>query len=58
MIRSMEELTFAQALDLKMAIITSNLMLMLKSYEPLYSHGAWGNTNTNAYPWISRLPSS
>jgi hypothetical protein len=25
------------------------LMLMLKSYVPLYSHGLWENTNTNAY---------
>jgi hypothetical protein len=24
-------------------------MLMLKSYVPLYSHGLWENTNTNAY---------
>jgi hypothetical protein len=33
MIRSMEGFTFASALDLKIwAIITSNLMLMLKSY--------------------------
>jgi hypothetical protein len=29
-------------------------MLMLKSYVPLYSHGE--NTNTNVYPWLSRLP--
>jgi hypothetical protein len=34
------------------------LMLMLKSYVPLYSHGTWENTNTNAYPWVSRLPGS
>jgi hypothetical protein len=32
------------------------LMLMLKNYIPLYSHG--GNTNTNAYPWVSRLSGS
>jgi hypothetical protein len=32
----------------------SNLMLMLQSYVPLYSHGE--NTNTNAYPWVSRFP--
>jgi hypothetical protein len=29
---------------------------MLKSYVPLYSHGTWENTNTNAYPWVSRFP--
>jgi hypothetical protein len=29
---------------------------MLKSYVLLYSHGTWENTNTNAYPWVSRLP--
>jgi hypothetical protein len=29
-------------------------MLMLKNYVPLYFHGE--NTNTNAYPWVSRLP--
>jgi hypothetical protein len=49
MIRSMEGFTFASALDLNMgAAIISNLimMLMLKSYVPLYSHGK--NTNTNA----------
>jgi hypothetical protein len=40
------------------AIITSNLILMLKSYVPLYSHGTWENINTNAYPWVSRLPGS
>jgi hypothetical protein len=40
------------------AIITSNLMLMLKSYVPLYDHGIWENTNTNDYSWVSRLPSS
>jgi hypothetical protein len=33
-------------------------MLMLKSYVPLYSHGTWENSNTNAYPWVSRLPGS
>jgi hypothetical protein len=31
-------------------------MLMLKGYVPLYSHGTWENTSTNAYPWVSRLP--
>jgi hypothetical protein len=31
-------------------------MLMLKSYVPLYSHAKWENTNTNAYPWVSRFP--
>jgi hypothetical protein len=31
-------------------------MLILKSYVPLYSHGTWENKNTNAYPWVSRLP--
>jgi hypothetical protein len=43
MIRSMEGFTFASALDLNMGyyIITSNLMLMLKSYVPLYSHGKY-----------------
>jgi hypothetical protein len=29
---------------------------MLKSYVLLYSHGKWENTNTNVYPWVSRLP--
>jgi hypothetical protein len=29
-------------------------MLMLKRYVELYYHGE--NTNTNAYPWVSRLP--
>jgi hypothetical protein len=31
---------------------TRCLMLVLKSYVPLYSHGTWENTNTNAYPWV------
>jgi hypothetical protein len=60
MIRSMEGFTFASVLDFNMGYITSNLMLMLmlmlKKYIPLYSHGIWENTNTNAYPWVSRLP--
>jgi hypothetical protein len=30
------------------------MTLMLKSYVPLYSHGE--NVNTDAYPWVSRLP--
>jgi hypothetical protein len=29
---------------------------MLKGYVPFYYHGKWENTNTNAYPWVSRLP--
>jgi hypothetical protein len=33
-------------------------MLMLKSNVPLYYHGTWENTNTNAYPWVSRSPGS
>jgi hypothetical protein len=31
-------------------------MLMFKRYVPFYSDGTWENTNTNAYPWVSRLP--
>jgi hypothetical protein len=34
------------------------LMLVLKTYVPLYSHDIWENTNTNAYSWVSRLPGS
>jgi hypothetical protein len=34
----------------------SNLMLMLKSYVPLYSYDTWENEITNAHPWVSRLP--
>jgi hypothetical protein len=30
------------------------MKLMLKIYVPLYSHVE--NLNTNAYPWVSRLP--
>jgi hypothetical protein len=26
------------------------MMLMVKSYVPLYSHGIWENTKRNAYP--------
>jgi hypothetical protein len=36
MIRSMEGFTFASALDLNMAIITSNLMLMVKNFTHVY----------------------
>jgi hypothetical protein len=51
MIHSVEGFTFASALDLKRAIIISNwmLMLMLKSYVQLYSHGSWENIKTSAY---------
>jgi hypothetical protein len=31
-------------------------MYTFKTYVPLYYHSRWENTNTNAYPWVSRLP--
>jgi hypothetical protein len=35
--------------------LNTGMMLMLKIYVPLYSHGKWENKK-NAYPWVSRLP--
>jgi hypothetical protein len=58
MIRSMEGFTFVSELDLNMGYHHIKLMLMLKSYVPLYSHGENTNTNTKAYPWVSRFTGS
>jgi hypothetical protein len=56
MIPSMKSFTFASALDLNMFYYHVKLImtLMLKSYVQLYSQ----SENTNAYPWVSRLPGS
>jgi hypothetical protein len=58
MIRSMEGFTFASALDLNMGYYHIELDADAQKHVPLYSHGTWENTNTNAYPWVSRLPGS
>jgi hypothetical protein len=59
MTRLKEDFFFVSELDLNIwAIITSNWMLILKSYVQFYSHGTWENTNTNAYQWVSTLPGS
>jgi hypothetical protein len=58
MIRSMEGFTFASVLDLNMGYYHIKLDADAQSYVPLNSHGTLENTNTNAYPWVSRLPGS
>jgi hypothetical protein len=58
MIRSMEGFTFASALDLNMDYYHIKLDADAQNLCTLYSHGTWENTNTNAYPWVSRLPGS
>jgi hypothetical protein len=40
------------------SIITSNEMMMLKSYVQFYSHGIRECINKNDFPWLSRLPGS
>jgi hypothetical protein len=58
MITSMEEFTFASALDLNMGYYHIKLDAdAQKLYTVFYSHGIWENTNTSAYPLVSRLPS-
>jgi hypothetical protein len=62
MIRSMEGFTFASALDLNMGYYhikidhSADAQKLCTIVLPLYSHGE--NTNTNAYPWVSRFPGS
>jgi hypothetical protein len=58
MIRSLEWFTFASALDLNMGYYHIKLDSDAQSYVTLYAHGIRENTNTNAYPWVSRLPGS
>jgi hypothetical protein len=61
MIRSIDGFTFASTSELNMGYYHIKLDAgAQKLYVPLYSHGSWENTNTNtnAYPWVSRLPGS
>jgi hypothetical protein len=60
MTRSMEGFTFASELDLNMGYnhIKLDYDADAQNYVPLHSHDIWENTNTNAYPWVSRLSGS
>jgi hypothetical protein len=61
MIRSMEGFTFASALDLNMGCCHIKLDHHNTDGQKLCTIVfPWNmeNTNTNAYPWVSRLPGS
>jgi hypothetical protein len=54
MIRSMEGFIFASALDLNMGYY--HIKLDADAQKLCTMVFPWENTNTNAYPWVSRLP--
>jgi hypothetical protein len=56
MIRSMEGFTFASALDLNMGYY--HIKQDADSQKLCTIVFPWENTNTNSYPWVSRLPGS
>jgi hypothetical protein len=56
MIRSMEGFTFASALDLNMGYYHIKLDADAQKLCTIVFPWYMGNTNTNAYPWVSRLP--
>jgi hypothetical protein len=56
MIRSMEEFTFASVLDLNMGYY--HIKLDADTQKLCTIVFPWENTNTNAYPCVSRLPGS
>jgi hypothetical protein len=56
MICSMEGFTFASALDLNMGYYNIKLDADVQNLCTIVF--PWENTNTNAYPWVSRLPES
>jgi hypothetical protein len=60
MIRSMEGFTFALALDLNMGYHHIKLDHDANAQTLCTIVFLWqiGNTNTNVYPWVSRLPGS
>jgi hypothetical protein len=58
MIRSMEGFTFASALDLNMGYYHIKLDADAQKLCTIVFPWHMGNTNTNAYPWVSRLPGS
>jgi ABC-type phosphate transport system substrate-binding protein len=54
MIRSMEGFSFDSALDSNMGYNHIKLDADAQKLSTIVPHGE--NTNTNAYPWVSRLP--
>jgi hypothetical protein len=61
MLHSMEGVFFDSALDLNMGYYHIKLDAdddAQKLCTIVFSRGIWKNTNTNAYPWVSRLPDS
>jgi hypothetical protein len=57
----MEGVFFDSALDLNMGYYHIKLDAdddAQKLCTIVFSRGIWKNTNTNAYPWVSRLPDS
>jgi hypothetical protein len=56
MIRSMEGYTFASALDLNIGYYHIKLDAHAQKQRTIVFPWYTGNTNTNAYPWVSRLP--
>jgi hypothetical protein len=58
MIRSMEGFTFASALDLKMGYYHIKLDAGAQKVCTIVFPWHLENTNTNAYPWVSRLTGS
>jgi hypothetical protein len=56
MIRSMEGFTFASALDLNMGYYHIKLDGDAQKLCTIVFLWYIGNTNTNAYPWVSRFP--
>jgi hypothetical protein len=58
MIRSMEGFTFASALDLNMVYYHIKLDADAQKLCTIVFTWYMENTNTNAYPWVSRLPDS
>jgi hypothetical protein len=58
MIRSMEEFTFASALDLNIGYYHIKFDADAQKLCTIVFSWNMGNTHTNAYPWVSRLPGS
>jgi hypothetical protein len=58
MIRSMKGFTFTSTMDLNMGTIYYHIKLDSDAQKIFTIVFPWymGNTNTNAYPWVSRLP--
>jgi hypothetical protein len=56
MIRSIEELTFVSDLDLNMGHYYIKLDSDTQNICRISFPWKWGDTNTNAYPCVSKLP--